>query len=323
MDFDYKLLAKYLIEELSPEEMAEVITWRNSSPENKQLFSELVKLRISRKYMDYNAPDKLHQALNAVNRRIERKTIRYRLRSAIKYAALLILAISCLYGARIYFFPSETYTRIIVKPQEEVRKITLDDGTTVWLKGASSLQIPKSFAENNRQVIIEGEGYFDVKRNTSSPFYVSAGPIKIKVLGTSFNVKASEGKDIVETVLVQGKVALLDNQGKAVMNMSPGEKVTFDSGKNEYSTEYIDVNIPTAWHLNQITFEKQTLREVADRLSSMYHIHINFQDEELTKRKYRIIINQDEPLENVLKQIAYLASVRYRIEGSEIFIYKE
>mgnify|MGYP002242987977 CR=1 FL=1 len=80
-------------------------------------------------------------------------------------------------------------------------------------------------------------------------------------------VKTDEKHQNVETVLARGKVALLDKQWNPILDMSPGEKVTYDNNKNEYATEVVDVNVCTAWRLNQFVFENVTLREIVNQLS--------------------------------------------------------
>lgn len=143
-----------------------------------------------------------------------------------------------------------------------------------------------------------------------------------KVLGTAFNVKTDEKHQNVETVLARGKVALFDKQWKAVLDMSPGEKVTYNNYKNEYATEFVDVNICTAWRLNQFVFENVTLREIVNQLSVKFNVNINLESSKLAQRKFRCVINEDESLSDILKLLKFLAPIQYRIEGSEIFIYE-
>lgn len=169
---------------------------------------------------------------------------------------------------------------------------------------------------------LQGEAFFDVAKNAQSPLYVSTNYVNIKVLGTAFNVKTDEKHQNVETVLARGKVALFDKQWKAVLDMSPGEKVTYNNYKNEYATEFVDVNICTAWRLNQFVFENVTLREIVNQLSVKFNVNINLESSKLAQRKFRCVINEDESLSDILKLLKFLASIQYRIEGSEIFIYE-
>ena len=242
MDFDYRLLAKYLTDMLSPEEMKQVEEWRKLSIDNEEVFSELMKLRVSWKFTQYNTPEHIEKALNGLNAKINSRRRFQILRSVMRYAAVILLFVSFSYVGWGYLKPDNCVT-IRVEQGEDVKKIVLADGSAVWLKEGSSLRIPEVFAENNRKLSLQGEAFFDVAKNAQYPLYVSTNYVNIKVLGTAFNVKTDEKHQNVETVLARGKVALLDKQWNPILDMSPGEKVTYDNNKNEYATEVVDVNV--------------------------------------------------------------------------------
>lgn len=321
MDFDYKLLARYLIDELSPEEYEALIDWRDRSDENSRIFSELVKLRISQRYMWYDTPGVIEEALDTVNTRIGKMSRRHLFRTVIRYASAILLLFAFSYGGWNYLRPESCVT-ISVKQGENMRKIALADGTAVWLKEGSSLRIPEVFAQKNRKVSLWGEAYFDVSKNSTLPFYVFTDYMSIKVLGTAFSVKVDDRNKNVETVLARGKVALLDKEQNRVLDMLPDEKVTFYSKRNEYITELVDANISTAWHLNQFVFENVTLREIVNQLSAKFNVNINLESSRLAHRKFRCVVNADESLPEILKLLELLVPIKYRIEGDEIFIYE-
>ena len=321
MEFNYALLVKYLIGSLSSEEMEEVMRWRDLSAENETVFSEVLRLRLSWNTAKYADNERIDMALKKVNVRINRAR-RYRIaRSLLKYAAVILLLVSFSAVGWNYFKP-ETYMTIALGDSEGVKKVTLDDGSVVWLRGNSVLKIPQSFSAVNRTVSLQGEAFFDVAKNAQFPLYVSTNYVNIRVLGTAFNVKTDEKHQNVETVLARGKVALLDKQWNPILDMSPGEKVTYDNNKNEYATEVVDVNVCTAWRLNQFVFENVTLREIVNQLSVKFNVNINLESTKLAQRKFRCVINEDESLPDILKLLKYLAPIQYRIEGKEIFIYE-
>lgn len=310
MDFDYRLLAKYLTGMLSPEEMKQVEEWRELSIDNEEVFSELMKLRVSWKFTQYNTPEHIEKALNGLNAKINSRRRFQIFRSVMRYAAVILLLVSFSYVGWGYLKPDNCVT-IRVEQGEDVKKIVLADGSAVWLKEGSSLRIPEVFAENNRKLSLQ---------RMLSTHYMFPNYVNIKVLGTAFNVKTDEKHQNVETVLARGKVALLDKQWNPILDMSPGEKVTYDNNKNEYATEVVDVNVCTAWRLNQFVFENVTLREIVNQLSVKFNVNINLESTKLAQRKFRCVINEDESLPDILKLLKYLAPIQYRIEGKEIFI---
>lgn len=105
MDFDYGLLAKYLADNISPDEMCEVVDWSNLSSENKQVFSEVVRLRISWNAMLYGDASRIDDALEKLNVRIDRSSYKRLLYKVIQYAAIILVLFSFSYGGYEYFKP--------------------------------------------------------------------------------------------------------------------------------------------------------------------------------------------------------------------------
>ena len=97
MDFDYRLVAKYLTGMLAPEEMKQVEEWRKLSIDNEEVFSELMKLRVSLKFTQYNTPEHIDEALNGLNAKINSGRRFQMLRSVMRYAAVILLFVSFAY----------------------------------------------------------------------------------------------------------------------------------------------------------------------------------------------------------------------------------
>lgn len=320
MDFDYGLLAKYLADNISSKEMEEVIAWSKLSSENGKIFSEVMRLRVSWDVMHYGDTDRVDQALNKINLKIDRLKYKHFLYRVTQYAAIFLVFLSLSYGGYEYFKP-EKQISITVKSGEDVKKVMLVDGSSIWLKAGSTLKYSESFSNKKRQVSLQGEAFFDVAKNAESQFIVSTDYMHVRVKGTSFDVKVDAGNKIVETILVTGKIDLLDVDKNKILDVSPGEKVTYDHKRNEYTMEAVDTNIYTAWRLNQFVFENATLREIANKLSEKFNVNINIQSSTLAQRKFRCVINEDESLPDILKLLEYLAPIHSKIEGKEIFIY--
>ena len=271
-------------------------------------------------------------ALKKVNVRINRAR-RYRIaRSLLKYAAVILLLVSFSAVGWNYFKP-ETYMTIALGDSEGVKKVTLDDGSVVWLRGNSVLKIPQSFSAVNRTVSLQGEAFFDIAKNASpyesildiaknanSLFIVATDYVKVEVHGTSFHVNVNAGNKSVETVLVRGCISLHALNGKKILEMNPGERVAYSWDENTCFTDHVDVNVCAVWRFNQLVFENTTLREIANQLSIKYNVNVNIESSRLAQRRFRCVINEDERLPDVLEQLCYLAPITYRIESSEIYI---
>ena len=319
MDFDYRLLAKYLTGMLSPEEMKQVEEWRKLSIDNEEAFSKLMKLRVSWKFTQYNTPEHIEEALNGLNAKINSRRRFQILRSVMRYAAVILLLVSFSYVGWGYLKP-DNYVTIRVEQGKDVKKIVLADGSAVWLKEGSSLRIPEVFAENNRKLSLQGEAFFDIAKNANSLFIVATDYVKVEVHGTSFHVNVNAGNKSVETVLVRGCISLHALNGKKILEMNPGERVAYSWDENTCFTDHVDVNVCAVWRFNQLVFENTTLREIANQLSIKYNVNVNIESSRLAQRRFRCVINEDERLPDVLEQLCYLAPITYRIESSEIYI---
>ncbi|MDR0431662.1 MAG: FecR family protein [Tannerellaceae bacterium] len=319
MNFDYKLLVKYLTDELSTEELSVVMIWRKENQEHDECFRQLVQLKISRKFDYYNKPEKIEEAFGTFKKQVQRKSFKHFIRIYFKYAAIVLFVLSIAFYSLIYI-QEESYITYSIKESGEIKKITLDDGTMVWLNKGSILKLPKSFSDQNRNVTLKGEAYFDVKKNQVSPFVVKTEHMNVKVLGTSFTIKTNNKDKKVETILVFGEVTLLDKKDKIVYQMSPGEKVTYSSIQNKYEIESVDTNVSTAWHLNQFIFENISLREIVNKLALKFNVNINLESKTLADKRLRCVINEDESLIETLDILKYLIPIRYRVEENEVFI---
>ena len=111
----------------------------------------------------------------------------------------------------------------LIVPRGGEYRITLSDGTRVWLNAASVLTFPPVFAGNERKVRLVGEAFFEVTPDTARPFIVATARMDIKVLGTSFNVSVYEDEETVHTTLVKGSVEVQPVQQEAIM-LKPGEQ---------------------------------------------------------------------------------------------------
>jgi len=149
-------------------------------------------------------------------------------------------------------------------------KVTLADGTKVWLNAGSSLKYPAAFNGNDRTVEIKGEGYFEVAENKAKPFRVlTSNGTEVKVLGTKFNVKAYEGESAVTATLVSGAVAI--QNGAEQKNIKPNQQAIVNSEGITIKTRSKDeVTQSLAWKNGQINFEGETAQSILKQIERWY-----------------------------------------------------
>jgi transmembrane sensor len=149
-------------------------------------------------------------------------------------------------------------------------RVTLADGSKVWLNAGSSLKYPTAFNGSNRTVEIKGEGYFEVAENKAKPFRVlTTDGAEVKVLGTRFNVKAYEGEKEVTTTLVSGAVAV--QYGTEQKNIKPNQQAIVNSeGITVKTRSKEEVTQALAWKNGQINFEGETAQSILKQLERWY-----------------------------------------------------
>lgn len=194
-----ELLHKYFTGETTPEEEKMIMDWAEESPENYQSYLQ------DRKWwnavlVNYKFKSKVHSS---------KKKIKTNFWKVATFAASIALLIAV---ARIISptepAPINSRWQSVWSPPGQRLRVTLDDGTIVWLNSQSTLSFPAYFNANERVVELNGEGYFEVKKNKDIPFIVRTAEYDVEVLGTTFNVFAYQSQDLFETSLLEGSVRI-------------------------------------------------------------------------------------------------------------------
>lgn len=154
-------------------------------------------------------------------------------------------------------------------------KIHLPDGTSVLLNAGSSLKIPTVFSESARAVELTGEGFFEVTKNTDSPFRVKSKGMEVMVLGTVFNINAYADEPSIKTTLVEGSVKLTSAQNNILIQ--PGEQAQCDN-KGMLTTSKVDVNDVLAWKEGSFHFSGRSLDVILRQISRWYNVEIFYKD---------------------------------------------
>ena len=147
-------------------------------------------------------------------------------------------------------------------------EFTLPDGTHVWLNSASSLSFDKS---NPREVILEGEGFFDVAKKDGQKFVVNTGTLAVTVLGTKFNVRSSSHFESEEVSLMSGRVEI--QAGESSMMLSPGEKACVSN--NVIEKKAADVTFDSSWTGRELVFDNVALSDILTSFEHWYNVNLH------------------------------------------------
>lgn len=355
-----QLLLKLKEDSITPEELGELLhilkkpdlhldeylkdAWENAQPYDGMASSEAMLSKIHSRLYD---GDKI-PAINMV----KENHYRVGLRSFMKYAAVFVIALGMFWMGNSLFFRDKSVQDNISRMNEisvaygSKSRIVLPDGSIVNLNSGSLLQYSSDF-ENERKVYIEGEAFFDVKKDPRHPFLVQTSNITIRVLGTVFNVKSYPEEDIIETTLVSGSVQILAKSGsaknefKTLTVLKPNEKAIFYKNSmatgNESADPITEINkkekeniqvqkeikteFYTAWKDNNLVFNNEQFGNVVPKLERWFNIKIENNFPELNASRLTGKFDT-ETIEQALEALRIITPFNYSIEKNKITIYK-
>lgn len=310
------LLLRYFAGEVTIDEKYEVERWVASSEENKKLAEQVYYLSFASKAVDTLKRTDSQAALKKVRGRItQRRQLQWwqwTQRIAVFLAIPLLLSTMYLYFDSDKQVPID-FIEVRTNPGM-VTSVVLPDSSRVWLNSESYLKYPVRFAGNERNVVLEGEGYFSVRKDAKSCFIVQTPhAAQIQVLGTEFNVEAYENNDEVVTTLVSGKVMFqyAAQGGTKRMGLSPGEKITYDflHGKAFISKAAVASDI--SWKEGKIILYKTPLEAALRMLSKRFNVDFIITNPALKEYSFTgTFIHQR--LDRILEHFRISSGVRFR-----------
>lgn len=241
--------------------------------------------------------------LRRVNARIGNLQARRRgvgLRRVVRVAAIFVMLMA-LSGVWLYLHNQKEQVFVaIAAAYGETKQVKLPDQSEIWLNSGSTLKYAKDFNQSERLVSLSGEAFFSVAKDSLRPFIVDANDIKIRVLGTKFNIKAyPEDRQIVAT-LQEGKVEVLAN-GKVKQQLLPNDRLTYNSQTAEMQLEEIKPAYIPDWKNGRLLFFEETLDAIVQTLSRRFNVAFNVDKSvDISGEQYTMKFEEDENLEQVL-----------------------
>ena len=320
------LIDKYLSGQATEEEKAIITRWLEHNPEDRiadpQKRQELISAiwenvfsAIQQPAADSNLPH--HRS--GIIRGIGWLQKKYMIRVA---ASLLFVAMT---GVLFhYFFRGNTSSTIqyasVSASDSAAMEHLLPDGSKAWLFPGSSIRIPDNYNAHDRQVQITGRAYFDVKRDTSKPFFVNAGTLQTRVLGTSFEVNTLR-QQYPSVVVKTGRVGV-SWEGKELTQLTPDKRITLDLSGNQLQSTIDSVNAAAlcTWWTGVFNFEQTPLTEVVQNLSEWYRIAIHIQGDQWKKEKVTVQIETHLSLDETMRLLCETLGTQYTKKDRQIFL---
>lgn len=304
----------------SEAEIIEILNWIEASEENQKSYTQLKNLWV---ITGLDQPEQV--AIPGLSFPVNKQGFRQSIFGAVlKYAAVFVLAFA-LGALSLYLLNnsepsllSATYNTINV-PYGERSQISLYDGTKVWLNSGTKLRYPVVFSQNNREVFIEGEAYFDVAKDKKHPFVVTAGQLRIQVLGTRFNVCAYPEDKEFSATLDEGSIHAENTANGTSIKMKPGEQIIINRETNGMKDLNVSTELYTSWKENLLKFEDAPFDEVIKKMERWYDVKITVDPKINTSERYTMTI-KTESLREMLQLLTRTTRMNYEIKENIVLL---
>lgn len=341
---DKALLEKFKAGKCSPEEVRKILLWYQSEEAETSFSFELENYWNAEHDLPFVDKDKVYDLVNKEIGRKENEGIVNRApvhrpigsgkqlmfnsqAKGIVVFVLLLLSVSLFYF-RTQLFGSQPRKAAI---QWMTRKtamgqkytIQLPDGTQVKLNSGSLIHYPEMFSDSLRLVEFEGEGFFEVAKDSSKPFVIRSGNVSTMVLGTSFNMKTRTATESFELAVMTGSVKISYFQkGQSLEErfINPNQSAVLHHENSTFSIQGFDPSKVLAWINGTIIFENSSFREIVHTLENWYGVHIDTSSLDRKLPKGYTGIYKDKSLETVLEGISFVLDFNYEIKGKKVII---
>lgn len=308
-NYSDKDFARYFSGEATPEEREQIEAWSRASIENQELFNAALfvwEKTLASRGINYDT----EKALSTVHNKLafdqpEKKNRKITLYSLVAVAAAAIIA------TLLVFSPADktsvdniAYSEII--STNEVKHLTLADGSEVWLNKNSKLNTPAELKGDEFKLQLEGEAYFQIKHNANRVFVVETKTSTIKVLGTAFNIKARDADNTNVLSVTDGKVLCSKKDSKLEKIVEKGKEAKIMKEEETIQVEEITSDNFLSWKTNVIKFRETPMKEVVETLENHYNVSIEITDTSLLNIPISSTI-VDKPINEVF-QLIRLAS---------------
>ncbi len=321
-----KDLIKYIKGKANTDEKKSVIDWIRRDKANQKRY-HIVKANYVASTLDALDTQDTDRSYHHFSEKITKRKRRY-----YKTVAAVIL-LPLLIWQGLTFFPNNNLiadtksffkfdTHSVITKRGDNKKVVLPDGSIITLNAKSNLIYPKKFLDTIREVTLVGEAFFDIKRDTLRPFVVHTNHLKVKVLGTSFNVKSYPKDEQVETTLVSGKVEVIEERSKHPIILEPSQRATFDKGKRNLEVDRVDSKNVIAWRQGKLVFDKTPLKQVVSDLNRKYNVDFVIKSDALLEYKFTGEFD-NLTIEEVLKFLKLSSSINYKYINNKIMLNSE
>ncbi|MGI6232019.1 MAG: FecR domain-containing protein [Prevotella sp.] len=333
------LILIYLLQEIDEDEQKELNDWIAESEDHRRYFNQQREIWFSA--LDGGALSKynVEKAKKIFLQRVEQATASpsisdttpvvrpvHRLLQWGKMAAAIVIVLG-LTAILSYLLGQQDvksdFTDIAIEvPSGSQTQTTLPDGTRVWLSAESKLTYSQGFGVEDRNVRLQGEGYFEVTHDPQHPFTVKTNELDVQVLGTKFDLTNYPDEPTVKVILDEGRVKLEKAGGGEANYLSPNQTAVMDKKTGIISITEATTKTTRAWRANNLLIENMSFGILAKKLSRIYNVDIRFANPSARNLHFNgcFAVNR-QSISEVLSDLAATETFHYTVKGRLITIY--
>ena len=332
---DILLLTKYLNNECTEHELIRVVELL-TSPSNQEQVAGLLE-QASKKFRGHfeTSPAhqekswlKIHSEISAYRNTLKKRSQPYQIWLKVAALFVLLVGVGLLIRLSVYRAGNSkgkvaVQMKTVSNELGEKSKLALPDGTIVIMNSGTKITYPEKFGSQIRLVSLAGEAYFDVKEDSSRSFVVNAQGLKVKVSGTTFNIRAYDYYGNVRVSLTSGRVIMQLPEDPTHFVLEPGQEMIYDFAASNYKLSEFDTEKVLGWQKGILHFDDASEQEVINTLKHWYNVNIETVGSPSKEWTNLTAKYDNESLESVLISLGYTLDFNYQINGKNIkIIYK-
>ena len=333
---DLNVLKRFLNHSASSEDYKKINQWRSEDPSNSNFLFALEELWSKKDEAKYatkrhlkisyqkmmkkimSKSDNKIEGQNLQNIHLRKNKTYFFLRITASIAILLSIGLGVLYYMDI---TQPVGSNTVIVPNSQIANLLLEDGTKIWLNSGSRLIYPTTFSRGDRKIKLVGEAFFQVTRNEHKPFVVETEKIKVRVLGTTFNVKSYPGEN--SSVILKEGLVEIDTDKLKNIKMKPNQMLTYSLETGVSSIYNMDASVAGMWQTGELLFLGETLKSIVQELKRKFNKEIVIEDSSLENKRFFCHVHKGSTLTEILELLQGSRLLTYTKKDDKYIIRKE
>jgi ferric-dicitrate binding protein FerR (iron transport regulator) len=208
----------------------------------------------------------------------------------------------------------------VVVPNGSKTHLLLQDGTKVWINAGSSIRCNTDFGKGTREITLSGEAYLEVAHIDGCPFIVSTDNVRVKVLGTRFNVSAYKENEEIKVSLLEGSIEM-SASGNAPLLLSPRDIACYNPASGQTKVRNNATGDSIGWMENKLVFDGETFEQIIRTLERNFNVKVNIHNASVKNRRFVGDFVNNETIEQIFTVMSSDGKFNYKIKGNVIDVY--